>query len=183
MGALSSIHHGLPACALGLDLPLEAPAQAMEYQAPRWAQALTSRRQARRPHHSLIPTCRVLHSIACHPLLLRSSSRLVPSQNGRGGEGTVRVPHAHDKRVQGRPLHPIGISSDSSSLSSSPWWGGGGDGHERMGGNAGVTCNAVSARGNALPSSSSSPSEGASSAPLMSPLREESSETIASWRL
>lgn len=126
MGALSSIHHGLPACALGLDLPLEAPAQAMEYQAPRWAQALTSRRQARRPHHSLIPTCRVLHSIACHPLLLRSSSRLVPSQNGRGGEGTVRVPHAHDKRVQGRPLHPIGISSDSSSLSSSPWWGGGG---------------------------------------------------------
>ena len=109
-------------------VPLEAPAQAMEYQAPRWAQALTSRRQAHRPHHSLIPTCRVLHSIACHPLLLRSSSRLVPSQNGRGGEGTVRVPHAHDKRVQGRPLqwHPNGISSDSSSLSSSPWWGGGG---------------------------------------------------------
>ena len=61
--------------------------------------------------------------------------------------------------------------------------GEGGDGHVTMGGYAGVTCNAVSARGNALPSSSSSPSEGASSAPLMSPLREERRETIASWRL
>ena len=92
--------------------------------------------------------------------------------NGKRGHKREGVTAAYIRGCRGVPSIPAGSPQTPPRFLRRPG-GEGGDGHVTMGGYAGVTCNAVSARGNALPSSSSSPSEGASSAPLMSPLREE----------